>query len=325
MAQAEAAPSDNINDGNWHQIFCVYNSTNVILYVDGNQYGNIPALTGNIRTGLQNVGIGARSAGASKFNGSIDEVMIFNRGLSASEIQSLYNSSTIQYYNNFTNLSAGSHNFAGYAVDTAGSKNQTETRTVTIDLTPPAISLTYPLNTTYNSNISSLNYTASDNIALSACWYSTNGGKTNATVVCGQNLTGLTSTEGSNTWLVGTNDTAGNMNSSKITFFKDTINPSVSIVYPANTTYQSITALNYTVYDSNLQACWYSLNSGQSNTTVICGNNVTGLTAVSGSNTWTVYANDTLGNVNSSKIIFSIDNTPPSIIISSCKYNLHKQ
>jgi len=39
--------------------------------------------------------------------GTIDEVMIFNRTLSAAEIQSLYNASAYKYQNNFTNLSVG--------------------------------------------------------------------------------------------------------------------------------------------------------------------------------------------------------------------------
>jgi len=45
------------------------------------------------------------------FNGSIDEVMIFNRSLSTSEISALYNSSANKYYNNFSGLASGSHSF----------------------------------------------------------------------------------------------------------------------------------------------------------------------------------------------------------------------
>lgn len=84
--------------------------------------------------------------------------------------------------------------------------------------------------------------------------------------------------------------------------------PLISIVYPTATTYSSVTQLNYTVSDNNLQNCWYTLNSGVTNTSITCGNNVSGLAATPGGNTWTVYANDTTGNSNSSTVIFSIGN-----------------
>jgi len=72
--------------------------------------------------------------------------------------------------------------------------------------------------------------------------------------------------------------------------------PTVNIIYPTNTTYtRQITELNYTISGSDLQACWYTLNSGQTNTSIICGENVTGITISEGSNTWAVYANNSDG------------------------------
>ena len=65
------------------------------------------------------------------FNGTIDEVLIFNRSLSSGEILSLYNASASQYLNNFTELEDNrSYVFQGFAVDKAGNLNQTETRSV---------------------------------------------------------------------------------------------------------------------------------------------------------------------------------------------------
>jgi len=190
-------------------------------------------------------------------------------------------------------------------------------RTFTIDAIPPAISVTYPLNQTYSTNVSALNYTVSD-LRLSSCWYSLNNGVTNTSITCGTNKTGLISVEGSNTWKVWANDTFGNVNSSSVTFFKDTIKPQIAITYPLNTTYTiNVSALNYTVSDTNLQVCWYSLNLGTTNTTVTCGTNLTGLTSNEGSNTWKVYANDSVGNVNSSSVTFIKDTGIPIISIIS--------
>jgi hypothetical protein len=60
-----------------------------------------------------------------EMNGTLDEVLIFNRSLSAEEIQSLYNSSQYSYEHNFTGLSDGDYKFIGYAVDKGGNTNKT--------------------------------------------------------------------------------------------------------------------------------------------------------------------------------------------------------
>jgi len=224
-------------------------------------------------------------------------------------------SSTNPYFVNFSDLANGLYYFNATARDSANNANSTETRNVTIfyDVKFPLISIAYPQNTTYNTNVSALNYTIVE-ANLDKCWYSTNLGVTNTTITCGNNVTGLTSTEGSNTWAVWINDTVGNTNSSSVTFSKDTIKPLISITYPQNMTYNTdISRLNYTVSDANLQACWYSTNNGQANTTITCGTNVTGLTSTEGSNTWVVWANDTAGNTNSSSVTFSKDTIPPNI------------
>lgn len=99
----------------------------------------------------------------------------------------------------------------------------------------------------------------------------------------------------------------------------DCESPLISIVYPTNTTYSNIvTQLNYTSSDDfSLDSCWYSLDSGATNTTITCGNNATGLGASSGSYTWKVYANDTFGNENSSSVIFTVsDAVNPSVTIN---------
>ena len=62
------------------------------LYVNNNQY-NSSVLSYSPGSTNRNIGIGAIvPAGDNKFDGIIDEVMIFNRSLSYSEIQQIYNS-----------------------------------------------------------------------------------------------------------------------------------------------------------------------------------------------------------------------------------------
>mgnify|MGYP003145840146 CR=1 FL=1 len=82
----------------------------------------------------------------------------------------------------------------------------------------------------------------------------------------------------------------------------------VDLVYPTNTTYnQFISELNYTATGAEAPTdCWYSLDSGGTNTSVTCGVNVTGLTSVMGNNTWTIYANSSANVPASASVDFSI-------------------
>jgi len=95
----------------------------------------------------------------------------------------------------------------------------------------------------------------------------------------------------------------------------DNINPNIEIVYPLNNSIYSsaITELDYTVYDTNLDSCWYSLDAGLINTTITCGNNVTGLNSGEGSSTWQIWANDSDNNINTTTVTFSVDSISPNI------------
>lgn len=79
--------------GKWYQMVGVYNGTNALLYVNGQLVASAP-LTGAVDTGSGNVeGIGWKNSGQSseKFYGDIDQVRVYNRPLSASEVKQLYN------------------------------------------------------------------------------------------------------------------------------------------------------------------------------------------------------------------------------------------
>ncbi len=80
-----------INDGKWHHVAAVYSQVgkqnNIALYVDGvlDTSGSIPT---SINTGTSiNVRIGQRVDGINSFDGEIDEVRIFNRIRTQSEIK----------------------------------------------------------------------------------------------------------------------------------------------------------------------------------------------------------------------------------------------
>jgi len=106
-----------------------------------------------------------------------------------------------------------------YCNDTYSNLNNSESVSFSIDTTSPAINITSPSNTTYDHNANiALKYTVSDSgVGVQSCWYSTNNGITNNSISCGTNVT-LDAIQGSNTWLIGVNDSVGNQNYSTITF-----------------------------------------------------------------------------------------------------------
>ncbi|VVB80271.1 Uncharacterised protein [uncultured archaeon] len=128
--------------------------------------------------------------------------------------------------------------------------------TYTPDAIPPSINVVYPLNTTYTSNVTSLNVTVSDN-NLASCWYNGNG--TNISFSCTSgvqvNITsGLTDSVGSHTWYVYANDSYGNNASSSLTFFVN-LPPTISNITVSPNPSGISTSLNITansVNDSNL-------------------------------------------------------------------------
>src|SRR3989344_1393894 len=275
--------------------------------------------------------------------------------------------------------------------------------TLTVDTVKPLVQMTLPQNTTYNSIQTSINYTVSD-LNLQSCWYSTNGGLTNISVSCGVNVTGLNSGQGSSTWIVGVNDSAGNINQSSKTFVVDSLTPSIQFVSPtlssgtvisantfvvnvsaSDTTLQNITirlynttglvqqnlssseffSVNYTelsdgiyFYNATATDIFNSQNTTEtrniiidrtapeisfvsplsanySNINILVNISASGASSVwffngtgnqtyispvffnfsEGNHTLIAYANDSIGNLNSTQVIFTVDITSPSITI----------
>ncbi|MDP6771529.1 MAG: hypothetical protein QF704_12585, partial [Anaerolineales bacterium] len=149
----------SITGGEWaHVVYTWQSNETGILYIDNAVQATAGGGDSSTSTEFR---IGRMSS--SYFNGSIDEVLIFNRTLDAVEVAALYNASANQYYHNFTELSDATHNFTGYVVDSAGNLNSTDTWFVTTDASPPTISVVSPVNaSTYNSSSILVNVSSSD-------------------------------------------------------------------------------------------------------------------------------------------------------------------
>ncbi|MBS3072192.1 LamG domain-containing protein [Candidatus Pacearchaeota archaeon] len=104
--------ASSITAGTWNHIAGVYNGTDIIMYLNGEISQG--TLTGTVPSSAfgnpAQLSLGAQINMANLFNGSIDEVTIFNRSLTAGEILALYNNGTNGTHNSVTNGLVGQWN-----------------------------------------------------------------------------------------------------------------------------------------------------------------------------------------------------------------------
>ena len=105
----------------------------VIFYINGNLV-NSETSTYGITFSPLNTFFSISSFGEYPgLNGSIDELMIFNRSLSETEIFALYNSQSNIFNTTFSDLQEGQHNYTVYAIDEAGNYNTSGERNFIVD------------------------------------------------------------------------------------------------------------------------------------------------------------------------------------------------
>jgi len=77
----------------WTYVMGTYDGSTMRLYVNGVQVASAGGLSGNLPPSTANVIIGSQANGSNYFDGIIDEVQIYRRALSVSEIQAIYDGS----------------------------------------------------------------------------------------------------------------------------------------------------------------------------------------------------------------------------------------
>jgi len=171
-----------------------------------------------------------------------------------------------------------------------------------LDSTAPNLTIISPLNQTYNNTTILVNISAQDANLQATWWYN---GSVNLTYT---SPIYYTFPQGSSLLIAYANDTLGNINSSSISFYIDSIAPALTIISPEAKTYgyNISLILNFSVSDSTgISSCWYNLDNSNNITLGNCQN--TTFNSSNGSHTLYLYANDSLGNTNSSSISFSIN------------------
>jgi hypothetical protein len=206
-----------------------------------------------------------------------------------------YNGTNITYTSPiYITFPQGSTTLTVYANNTYGTNSSQVT--FFIDSIAPNIAINNPQNSSYNNATQLINITSDGN----NIWYNYNG--TNITYT---SPIYITFPQGSTSLIAYSNDTIGNSNSTSVTFFIDSIAPTLSIISPNNITY-NYSSILFNISSSG-QNTWYNYNG-----TNITYSIPTYLNLSDGNYTLYVYANDTLGNYNSTSVSFTIDTFVPA-------------
>ena len=221
----------------------------------------------------------------------------------------------------------GQHNVTVWANDSANNVNRSDVR-FTIDTINPNINITFPTNNTNTTDTAlDVNYTTFDT-NLDSCWYTNDTLAVNTTLASCINLTTITWAEGQHNVTVYANDSAGNENSSSVTFRIDTTPPDLVLVEPQAINYanNNTVELNYSVSDSTLEVdtCWFRVDlispplPAIANTTIAnCVNTTFALPGGDEDYNLTLWSNDTLNNVNKTTVIFGIRTNTPAVSLQS--------
>ncbi len=208
------------------------------------------------------------------------------------------------------------NNITVYVNDTANNINSTIVY-FTVDLTDPAVTIVMPGNTTYPSN-PELNFSYVET-RPDACWYSVKGGSNSTPASCDANITVLTSDEGSNDVRLCMNDTSGRQGCHQVYYTKDTTKPIITVQTPLNQSYNFSSIWFNVTLNENGDSCFvdygYGNRSMANSSTMDWSYNNASMN--DGSYHAIFYCNDTVGNLNTTDINFTVDTTKPIIYIQS--------
>ena len=89
-ATAAVQTTKAYNDNAWHHVALQRKAGTLSIWVDGTQAASVTAPTGSVSPGRPfKMYVGQRLDGAHHFDGSMDEVRIYKRALTATELNSI--------------------------------------------------------------------------------------------------------------------------------------------------------------------------------------------------------------------------------------------
>lgn len=335
----------NLDEGKWHHIVGTWNNNtgDLKLYHNGVEVDSATYSASSLYDGNADFSIGSSSdngAGSRRddFNGSIDDVVIWERALNDGEVFQVYNDGKLKYqYGDYKNVSNGNNNVISFNITTStdilsldvnfsSDSNNFYTPILHDDIAvdvfsftagdtvPPLVTINFPLNNNYSITSVNFNVTLSENGSV---MYSLDGGVNNVTMFDTENgnifgtlfnVTNSSIADGEYKFSVYANDTAGNNNyTESVNFTIDNTPPSLTINSPTDGSLYNIFTVNFktTVSDETLSvdSQVYSIN-GQSNVSFDGDEDVN--LGSSGSYDITFCVNDTVNNINCSSVSITL-------------------
>jgi len=131
-----------ITNNTWHHLAATYNDSQAFLYYDGRISNG--SSCGVSLTNNANLTIGVSGSLFNFFNGSLDEVMYWNRTLTHDEVNATMEAGMYKI-DQFYKVSNGNYSYQATTIDEAGLINATENRSLAVSLiSPPQIAFVTP-------------------------------------------------------------------------------------------------------------------------------------------------------------------------------------
>lgn len=277
------------SDNDWHFLVVTRDANdNITMYIDNVEAGNITTNI-NVTSSANNFSIGATldptSGTTHTFNGSIDDVAIYNYSIDEETIDILWNSGN-------------------------GRGHDSKLLSVT-QLSPADNIYSDGQNINFSCNASSDNILGENITNLNFTIYNITGGidyevnysfEVDDTNFTTQSFLRNLTVDGNWTWTCAVEDTfPDSETTSNRTITVDNINPNITLTEPILEGNLSNISLGFVLEESNLDSCWYALDYG-SNTSFTCSgsDNTTidsSLTSY-GYHNLTLYVNDSVNNLN---------------------------
>jgi len=316
----------NLNDGNWHHICMMSDSSKTHIFVDGvNITGSVTTVGATSNQGgwfadnsdLNRFSIGSMNynAGGEQyiFNGFIDDVEIYNSSKTTSQIQDMYKrgAQVEPYYYNLSAISGGSGT-PSYFLDiyAEGPANNS----MTYNLTPP---LSFNASTNQSGSISCIAYLGG--VAVGSNSSVANATSTTINVNASQGF-GI-----KNWWITCTAGTSTNT-TQNMTLNISTHEPAVNPLAPADGANTTLTApsVQFSVtddYDSALNCSFWINSTKVAENTSVLNNTVTNLTSNTtysyGVYSWVVTCTDAYNSTGMSPRLLTILDFDVSVSLCS--------
>ena len=211
----------------------------------------------------------------------------------------------------YSGLADGPHSFNVKAIDAAGNQSGPAGHTWTIDTVAPTITLgTKPVDPT-NDSTPDFAFSANETIS---------GGfqcklDAGAFAACTSPKTLPATADGSHTFTVKANDTAGNTGQTSYTWTIDTVAPTVTLsIKPPNPTNDATPDFAFSANETISGGFQCKLDAGAF---AACTSPKTLPATADGSHTFTVKANDTAGTTGQTSYTWTIDTDPPTITLAA--------